>query len=144
MGQGTYDPRAVIITYAGRPINPDSFAAGSFITVEYNEEPFESYVGDGGGVSWARKRNQMGKVTLKLAATSLDNDILSAIANEDLQRGGQIKPFRMTDLNGTSIAKGMGRLGKMPKVEFGGPVGEREWMVNIEKLEMAVGGTTAI
>lgn len=139
----TYDPSSVVASFAGVPLG--GFADGTFIGVERNNDSFTLMVGAGGEAARARSRNSSGKVTFTLMATSVVNDLLSAVWRADELFGTGVGVVIVKDLNGTTLCIANNAwIMKPPKVEFGKEIGTREWVIECESVYMKSGGTTSV
>lgn len=136
----TYDPGKVIciwgaITFVGFVEDGDA------ISVAYDEDHVTKRVGLTGEVVRSINRNRTGKVTLRLLASSMSNDLMSAAANLDRLDGSAVFPFLLKDLSGlTLIATPEAWIMKTPGPAFGKEIGTREWVLDCGQLEMFNGG----
>jgi hypothetical protein len=139
MAVKTYDPGKIVLTFAGNLIG--GYADGTFVLAERREGAFGLVIGAGGEGCRIRSRNKSGSVTLTLMASSLANDILSAIAAADELAGTGVGPLFLKDLNGnTLVAAANAWIEKLPNVEFGKDLSTREWLIACEQLDVTVGG----
>jgi hypothetical protein len=137
---GTYLPDQVAFIACGIPIT--GFAAGSFITVERNEDSFEFTPGawPGSGCR-SRKNNFSGRFTFTLLQSSADNLKLSALIALDEATGNGIAPTTLKDNSGTSLyAAAESWIVKPANGENGTEVTNREWIVESNLVAMGVGG----
>jgi hypothetical protein len=135
----TYDPGRVVISFAGRLIG--GYADGTFVAAERSEAAFGLVIGAGGEGCRVRSRNKSGKVTITLMASSLSNDVLSAIAAADELLGTGQGPLFIKDLNGTTlVAAASAWIEKMPNIEHGKELANREWVIACEAIELYAGG----
>lgn len=139
----TYDPALLILNFAGIPIS--GYADGTFVKVERDGETFAKYVGADGTIARSRTRNNGGKVTFTLAATSPCNDLLSAQAALDEAFGTGMGSCRGEDLAGTTTFMAMEAwIQKPPAIEFGKEIGTREWVIDCASLQWLVGGVLGL
>jgi hypothetical protein len=139
MAIATYDPGKIVVSFAGRLIT--GFADGTFVNAERTEDAFALTIGARGEGARTRSRNQSGTVTLTLMQSSLSNDVLSAIASADALAGSGVGEMFIKDLNGTTlIAAGNAWIKKLPSVEMGKDLSNREWVFECEALAINVGG----
>lgn len=141
MATRTYDPAQVFATFAGIPIN--GFAEGTFISASRDEDTFTKHTGAGGDVARTRNRNKGGKVSFTLMASSPTNDLLSAQAAADELAGTGAGALLVKDGNGSTVlAAPNAWISKPPAVEFGKELGDREWTIDCDELDMVIGGTS--
>lgn len=135
----TYDPESVTISVIGNLIT--GFAAGEFITAEYNEDAFTTVVGADGKVCRVRNANQTATITLTLMQSSPSNDVLSAAANLDRLTGNGAGAFLLKDGRGTTLLSAQNCwVKKPPPAGFGKELGDRAWIIECDKLEGTIGG----
>lgn len=135
----TYDPGQVIVSFAGVVLQ--GFAPDTFVTVERDEDGWMKTAGADGEVCRTRNRNRMGRVTVTLLQSSQSNDALSALAILDELSAGGSGPLLIRDLNGTTlVAVQNAWIAKFANAEFGKELGNREWPIDCDKIEMLVGG----
>jgi hypothetical protein len=137
-----YDPKKVILTYAGQQVNLGT-AAGTFITAERNSDLVQMYVGSDGEYLAAVNRDKSSVVTLTLMGSSQANDILQAqlALTESGGQGGA--PLQLADLNGrTVLFAAEAWVMRPPSVGYGqeGADMDREWALVCGALEFKVGG----
>lgn len=93
----------------------------------YTFEPSTS-----GGGTRTKNSNQAGKFTIVLQQTSPSNAVMS-----DLAKSGDIVSCGFTDNSGSSKHKSeAGYVVKPAESEYAKEVGEREWIIQCEVLEM--------
>ncbi len=139
MATKTYDPGKIVVSLAGNLLS--GFADGSFVAAERRENAFNLVVGAGGEACRVRSRNKSGTVTLTLMGSAISNAILSALAAADELAGTGIGPLFIKDLGGTTIlSAGNAWIEKIPNVEFGKELANREWVLACEALDMNIGG----
>jgi hypothetical protein len=135
----TYDPGKHFISFAGIPLT--SIADGTYLTVERMSEQFTSVAGAGGEVARIRNRDKRGSMKLSLLASSVENDILSAIATKDESDASGVGVFNVTDGNGTTVVHASNAwIKKRPSTEFAKEMPMRDWEFECEDLELFVGG----
>lgn len=137
----TYDPSKVDAICGVLPLT--GFAAGSFITVEFDEDAFTKYVGSQGEGARAKSCNVAAKVTIRLMQTSDSNDVLTDFALADKFANGGIFPFAIKDNspNGRTfcIADSMW-VKKQPSIDYSNEIGVREWVLDTTNLTVYLGG----
>lgn len=134
MSMKQYDAKDVKIMFGAIPISvAGGLVKDSFITIEKDENDYELYVGcDGEGT---RSRNNKGSHTIKIKvqASSMANDLLSAQRVLDLAatNGVGVVPFGITTIpEGRSLGIAQEAwIEKPPAMEFGAEVGECEWTI---------------
>jgi hypothetical protein len=138
-----YDPKKVILTYAGQQVNVGT-APGTHITAERANDLVQMHVGSDGEYVAAINRDASGTVTLTLMMSSQANDILQAQATlaETGAFGGA--PLLLTDLNGRTVLFAKEAWVQKPAgVSYGqeGGDADREWVLVCGKMEWKVGGS---
>ena len=93
----TYDPKKVILTLGGTPIN--GYADGSFVNVEGNLETWIKKVGADGEVNRALTNDNTHTITITLLQTSQSNKYLKSVYKADRSTGLGMLPFSFVDLN---------------------------------------------
>ena len=137
----TYDPGEVRVIVGGNIIG--GFADGTMITIERSENAFSLVIGADGQGCRVRSRNKSGKITLTLMQSSLSNNVLSTIAQADELTGEGVVPLLIEDGNGTTIvAVENCWIEKMASAEFSKDLGNREWPLACEQIDMFVGGNS--
>jgi hypothetical protein len=136
----TYDPKLVIVTFAGNILT--GFAEGTFVTVEREADAYTKVVGSDGEVARVRSRNASGSVTITLMQTSVSNDVLDALAVLDEEANAGSGPLFIEDLLGnTFIAATAAWIRKRSNIEYGAELGSREWVIDVADLKMVNGGS---
>lgn len=137
----TYDSRQVTVIFGAAILT--GYADGEFCTVTRDEENFTKYVGAYGDVTRARNANRGGRAKVRLASTSLSNDVLSAIVAADEVSGAGVLPFMVKDLRGTTLCLAKEAwIVKPADVAFDREVAEREWEFELGEVVMFIGGNT--
>lgn len=135
----TYDPKNVLVSFGA--VSVTGFADGTFVKVERDEDAFSKIVGAGGDVVRTRNRNRSGTFTFTLLASAPENDLLSAIAADDERAGTGARAVMVKELNGTTLAAGQNAwIRKLPGSEYAKEHGTREWVLDVESLDLFVGG----
>ena len=136
----TYDPKRVIaiwgaITFTGLVDD------GEAISVEYDEDHVTKKVGLDGEVARAMSANRTGKITVRLMATSMSNDLLSAAAVLDQVDRSADFPFTIKELSGrTLVFTSSAWIMKTPGPSYGKEIGTREWVFDCAQMDAFVGG----
>ena len=143
MSLKTYNPKKVVLVVGGVPMG--GYADGTFILFERTSDQYTKISGADGEVSRAKSNDRTGMMTLTLAQTSDSNDILSGIAQLDERLDSGVVPVLLKEIDGTTtIFSGTGWIRKMPNVEFGKEITNREWILDVAETEVFVGGNTGI
>lgn len=139
MSVRTYNPASVTFIYAAKIIT--GFADDSAIVVERMSDTWNDSVGTDGYVTRARSNDNRGTITLTLAQTSPSNDDLQALALADELTGQGAAECLLRDASGRTICSGDSAwLVKPSQVEFGRSITNRQWVLRVSNLIMAVGG----
>lgn len=135
----TYDPSQVFVTYGGFTLQ--GFAEGSMVSVERNENAYNLYIGSDGEGARSKSNNKSAVITIRLMQTSDSNDILTSIAKMDETANAGSLPFMIKDGNGRTllIAENCW-IQKIPVIDFGKEVVEREWKLETDNIEVFTGG----
>ena len=138
----TYDPKAVQVIIGGQQMS--GFADGDFISAERDADMFTKHVGSDGEASRAKSNDKSGRLTLTLSQTSASNDILAAFAAADELDNSGIVPILIKDTLGTStLFAGHGWVVKQPVFTAGKEIGDREWMLDMARIDIFIGGNNA-
>ena len=125
----TYDPKKVKSNFCGFPI--EGYAEGTFIAVSTDGDGVTGLVGcDQEVVRTIDPGNILKTVTFTLLQSSDANDLLSAVANRDNQRGDGIGALLIADLSGRLLlAAGEAWIVKKPDISRGRSAsdGSCEW-----------------
>jgi len=126
--------RKVIVN--GIPVT--GFADGDdAISFVYDSDLVADTVGVTGEGAFSESNDRRGTLKLKLLATSMFNDVLSGLANGNIEFAAA-----MVDARGTSVGAGAAcRVQKLPDQNVGSAVGVREWNIRCLEWVAHVGGT---
>jgi len=141
MGVRNYDPKGIIAIFSGIPIQ--GFAAGTFLSVEQNEDSFALTVGADGEGCRSKTNNRSAKATFTLMQSSLTNDLLSALHNVDLNSplGDGIGPLLIKDISGTTlIAAEKAWIVRQANSTYSRDPESREWVIETDYAVVNVGG----
>jgi hypothetical protein len=139
MAIATYDPKANVATLGNLILG--GYAENKFISAKRKTPTFSSQVGADGKVARSKSNDRRGEVTLTLLAASTTNDALSNLAILDEQTGAGVGPFQLQDLNGTTLIHGANAwITKMPDTELAKELGEVEWMIEVDSMDVFRGG----
>ena len=135
----TYDPGQVQVLVGGNIIS--GYADGTFVVVERDEDAYIKHSGTDGDVSRAKTNNKTGTMTLTLAQTSFSNDILDGIRILDELSNDGVVPVMIKDGSGrTLLFAAEAWVRKMPSSEYGNEITDREWVLDLAKLDGKIGG----
>lgn len=134
----TYNPKNNLTDFAG--ITLFSYAKGTFLTVEIEEDTFSSETGASGETVRIVNNKRGAKVTLTLMAHGPDNDALSAIHAQDRLTGEGIGQFSTKELNGSSFCRGEAWITKFPNIERGDEGPTVQWVFYLPDPDVFVGG----
>ncbi len=135
----TFDPKAVVFIFGGYPIR--GFSDGTMITAERSEDMFIDKNGVTGEAARSKSNNRSGIVKATLMMTSSDNDYLSKIALMDERSNTGIRELSITDLLGTSkVFSATAYIKKLPTIDYGKEIKDREWTFVCPNMMMTVGG----
>lgn len=134
-----YDAKKVIQVFNNIPIL--GYADGTFVSVERNEDSFELTVGSDSEGCRSQVNNFSGRVTFTLGQWSATNDLLSALLTVDELTGNGIGPYILKDLKGTTLVTAESAwIVKPANIEYDRSPTSREWIIESDRLIMAVGG----
>ena len=106
------------------------------IKAAMDEEGFAFEPSTSGGGTRTKNSNQAGKFTITCQQTSASNGILS-----DLAKSGDIFGASFRDNSGFDVhGSAAGFVVKKADSEYGKEVGEREWIIQCEELDMDIRG----
>lgn len=135
----TYNPRRVIVTFAGQLIV--GYADGSFVTAERAGDTFTLTKGSDGEGARTHNPDQSGMVTVTLLQTSSSNDFLQAQHDLDEATDQGKGAIFIRDLSGRTIVESPEAwVRKPPSTEFSKEVGSREWVLECDVLRIGAGG----
>lgn len=140
MGVKTFDPAAWQFIFANRIFT--GYAPGSIIVAERKDPvDYETHVGTTGEVCRVRKRNRAGTFTIRLMATSADNDILSNARRAGELTPGSVFPALLKNTLGRGNHSGANAwVEEAPTetIQDGEPV--LEWKIAVDVMDMTHGG----
>lgn len=137
--QATVDNGLCTIMIAGHTLT--GFAA----VVGYNSvmdvDRFVKIVGNRGLGAYGKTISGSATITLNIMSTSLDNDILMAIATADnVTPGGVLVPLEKLDANSRCVEGGNVRIMKLPDTQSGGGPYPVVWILGSLNFTKFVGG----
>ena len=132
----TYDPKLVTVVW-GAIIFSGFVDDGDAISVEYDEEHATKKVGLDGQVARAMNANRTGKCTVRLMATSITNDLLSAAAAQDNIDRSAVYPLIVKDLSNLTVVFAKDAwINKTPGPAFSKDIGVREWVLDCGQMDV--------
>lgn len=135
----TYDPSQVSIVIGGHTLS--GFADGTFVTVVRDEDSWSLAIGTDGEGARAKSNNKSGTITVTLLQTSDSNRILSDFALADELSNSGVFPLLVKDASGNSLYTAETAWVQKPAdSEFAREVGNREWTIRTDNLQVYVGG----
>jgi hypothetical protein len=139
-----YSPIDVEILLAGF-YKVGGFIDGSFITISKDVQPYQTTRTSDGQVARTFIKDYTYTVTLRLAATSPANDILSKIYNLDTQTQYMKFPLFVKDARGTSLFLAPTCwIKNVPDLEFSNQVTERTWVLQASQCVTNFGGNAEV
>ena len=135
-----YSPDLIVITWGS--IVFAGMADGTFVTAERSEDAYSLKVGATGAQTRVRSLNLSGSVKVTLQQSSLTNDLLSAAYEEDQAFNTFITlPIMIKDLNGNTLIHATNSwIKKLPTVEYGKDLTNREWTFECAAIDTFVAG----
>lgn len=135
-----YSPDLISIAWGS--IRFAGYADGTFVTAERSEDGYSLKVGATGAQTRVRSLNLSGTVKITLQQSSLTNDLLSAAYAADQAFNTFITlPLIIKDLNGTTLIHATNAwIKKLPSVEFGKDLSNREWTFECAAIDTFVAG----
>jgi len=135
----TYDPNKITCTFGG--VTLVGFASGTFLTIARNGNRFEKDRGADGTVDRINKNANDFLCTFTLKQTSITNDELSEISNQDSIDNSGVKPLQIKDLNGTTLFNAeQSWIEKDPDDEFSDSLSTRPWAIATGPASKVTGG----
>lgn len=139
MALKNFNPKDVSVIVGVQPMK--GFAAGTFVSVEYDEDAFSKKIGTDGEGTRVKSNNKAGRISIFLDQASESNDVLSAIAALDEASSAGVIPVTVRDANGTTLVFAeTAWILKKPVMEFSNESADREWILDSDSVNMYVGG----
>lgn len=137
----SYDARDIIITWG--EISLEGAGDGDIVTIAYNADNVTLTAGAQGFMVATVSANNSGRVTWSASQATPVNDRLSVIAALQRRKGiGLIKKtMQVRHTNGTTLARGLAWIVKVPDTAFGDEHQNRSWMFELPNMELFVGGS---
>jgi hypothetical protein len=135
----SYDPKLVVVAFATGIIT--GFGKDIFISAELDEDGFTTDTGVDGGVVLSVNNNESATMKMTLFHTSPSNDFLAAAYLKHRLTGIIPGIFTIKDLSGRSLVNARNAwIKKLPPWQRGKTVGEVEWNLGTDKLDLFPGG----
>lgn len=136
---GTYSPEDVNILVAGIvPI--EGLAAGSFLTISKNLQPFTTQRTSDGQVARLHNRDDTYSITLTLHSASESNDALTILSNIDQTLLKGKFPLLIKDTKGTSFFYSTTTwIESVPDQEFADTITDRVWVLRSSQAVTNIG-----
>ena len=132
----TFNPKDFLVTINALPVT--GYDDGTdVIKTTYDSDFVNSKVGVTGEAAFVEMNDRRGTLTLKLLATSTQNDVFSTLAALGIEFAVGINDSRGTTVMGGAAA----RFGKLPDLSVGNEVGGREWPIKILEMIEHIGGS---
>lgn len=137
-----YSPSNVKVTFSAVDLN--SFAEGTFVEIERDEDGFTTYVGALGDVCRTRNLNRLAKITVTLMAHAPINTVLGSLAKIDEDDATEVYPIQVKDLSNNMLCYGAEAwIMKRPKIERAKDSGTIQWVFVVAQLEILEGENIA-
>lgn len=134
MGFKAWNIRDLAVNLNAVPLDGGGYAEDEFMTLEWAEEQFTTYVGGDGEVARANTNNGVATVTLKYALTANANDRLTALhlADLGLPNGAGAGVFSARDKNGRLVVFSQRAWVKgLPALTLGKTIQVNEWKIEL-------------
>lgn len=139
MGLKTYNLKEVAIVCGGNL--GQGFSDGDAVTVEYDDNIYNTSVGADGEVTRSKSNNRVATITIRLQKTSDFNDVLNNFYQSDRLSDSGVFPFMLKDNKGRELhAAEKCWIEKEPSIAFGKEAGDREWTLKTNELVSTFGG----
>lgn len=135
-----YDPKQVIITWSGIPLN-SGIQDGTFLTVKRNTPVWKLFKGGDGEGARVRTSDHSGTLQVTVRNGSDINNVLSVAANLDLLTGSVVAPLMVLDFSGRTLhAANRAFIVDFPTDTFATTEESRVWVFEADDLFMFSGG----
>ena len=139
MSLATYDPRKIVVTCGGSIIT--GYADGTFVSFERINDAFTTTTGADNLTTRTKTNDKSATLTLTLQQTSISNDVLSAFYNLDETGNAGIFSVSIKDVLGTTLVTARaGWIRKLPVIEYGNELSNREWVIDCADTIVTAGG----
>jgi hypothetical protein len=136
----TYDPKLVVVDFAGILIN-SGYADGTLVKTSRNEDTWSLKIGADGEAVRIKNNNRSGRVEVTLLQSSSVNDLLSQQAQFDEATNAGQGPVSVTDVSGKSLYVGPNAwIVKPADGEFGKDANTRTWIFETDNVSVFNGG----
>lgn len=136
-----YDPKEVIITWSGVPLN-DGIVDGTFVVVKRNVPLWRLVKGGDGEGARIRTKNHSGTIQVTTRGGSEIHQLLAAIANADALSGVIVAPLLVLDFSGRTLhAANRAFIQDFPEDTFSTQEEPRTWIWECDALFMFPGGS---
>jgi len=140
MAASTYSPSDVSFKLYGL-FEVNGFSSGSFISILKDQARFSTTVGAQGNVSRMHHPNDVYRVTISLAQSSLWNQILNAIHELDESSLVGMFPLVISDGSGDSFfVSSTAWIDGVPDVSYSNGMEVREWSFTCSDMVYNLGG----
>jgi hypothetical protein len=110
------------------------------VTLEWTNPPFKMISGIRGATTRVRNKNSSATLSVEFLQTSISNDLLNSIINQDLILGTGRLVVTLSDLSGrSSLMSTQAYVQSRPSVEYSNQANNRVWqfgMLAVEDVEM--------
>jgi hypothetical protein len=133
----------VVISQSGFTHVVSGYAEDSNIMVERGSDNYDKYVGVDNKTSRVYKADKSGTITLTLAQTSVSNDVLNLLQQNDAAARNSSGLFSVTvkDGSGRSVYHSLEAwVSKTPNSQFGSSMNTREWVIQAAEMTSIIGG----
>ncbi len=142
-GFSNYDPSKVTVSFKG--ILVVGYMSGTFVSVDRDDDAYETVAGSQGDVTRVHKLNRAGVATITLQQSSPSNEILRQVHVDDTAestRGSGVGNLIIKDLNGTTLATADAAwIMKHATIEYSDGLEGREWKIACADLDIVGGGS---
>lgn len=139
-----YDPKDVIITWSGVPLNA-GIADGTFLKVKRNVPAWKLFKGGDGEGARVRTSNHSGTLEVTMRNGSDIHQILAVLANTDLITGVIVAPLLVLDFSGRTLhAMNRAFIQDFTEDIFATTEENRTWVFEADDLFMFPGGSRDI
>lgn len=136
-----YSPDLIVITWG--PVTLAGFADGTFVAAQRDEDAYTKKIGATGNTVRIRSLNLGGSVKVTLQQGALTNDeLMTQYALDQSFNSFRTLPLMIKDLNGSTLLHAANAwIKKLPNVEFGKDLSNREWEFDCAMIDTFVVGS---
>lgn len=143
MSFSEYDPKKITITLGGVVVT--GYADGTFVGFERTSDAYTMTTGADNLTTRVKSNDKSGTITITLQQSSVTNNILSSFAALDESANVGVFSFLMKDILGTTLVTAKAAwVKKLPAIEFGNELTNREWVLDCSDSKVTAGGNTVI